>query len=75
MKLAILIFTALFVGLKLAGEITWSWIWVFAPVWIVPVVVLLLIVILAVLVGLEEAIGGKIQIIRRQISGRKRINH
>ena len=27
-----LLFT-LFLGLKLAGEITWSWIWVFAPLW------------------------------------------
>jgi hypothetical protein len=35
----------LFIGLKLAGIITWSWLWVLAPLWIglaVGVVVLLL---------------------------------
>lgn len=26
--------TVLFIGLKLTGHITWSWIWVFAPLWI-----------------------------------------
>lgn len=26
--------TFLFVILKLAGAITWSWVWVFAPLWI-----------------------------------------
>ena len=24
----------LFIGLKLAGIITWSWLWVLAPIWI-----------------------------------------
>ncbi len=26
--------TVLFVGLKLAGIITWSWLWVLSPLWI-----------------------------------------
>ena len=26
--------TILFIGLKLTGYITWSWIWVLAPIWI-----------------------------------------
>lgn len=26
----------LFLGLKLGGLITWSWIWVTAPLWIIP---------------------------------------
>ena len=26
--------TVLFVGLKLCNVITWSWIWVFSPLWI-----------------------------------------
>lgn len=26
--------TVLFVGLKLTGHITWSWVWVFSPLWI-----------------------------------------
>lgn len=24
----------LFLGLKLSGHITWSWVWVFSPLWI-----------------------------------------
>ena len=31
--LAYLLFT-LFVGLKITGQIEWSWLWVFAPLWI-----------------------------------------
>lgn len=26
--------TVLFIGLKLAGIITWSWVWVLSPMWI-----------------------------------------
>jgi len=26
--------TVLFIGLKLTGYITWSWIWVLSPIWI-----------------------------------------
>lgn len=26
--------TVLFIGLKLAGIITWSWLWVLSPLWI-----------------------------------------
>ena len=26
--------TLLFIGLKLTGYITWSWIWVLSPIWI-----------------------------------------
>ena len=26
--------TVLFVGLKLTGHITWSWLWVLSPIWI-----------------------------------------
>lgn len=24
----------LFVGLKLSGEISWSWVWIFSPIWV-----------------------------------------
>lgn len=27
--------TLLFIGLKLTGYITWSWVWVLSPMWIV----------------------------------------
>jgi hypothetical protein len=26
--------TILFIGLKLTGHITWSWLWVLSPIWI-----------------------------------------
>ena len=38
-----------FVVLKLCGVITWSWWWVFAPIWICWGVVILVIVVLAIL--------------------------
>jgi hypothetical protein len=31
---AIWMLTILFIGLKLAGHIDWSWWWVFSPLWI-----------------------------------------
>lgn len=37
--------TVLFVGLKLTGFITWSWLWVLSPLWIPTLVVLMLVVI------------------------------
>lgn len=43
--------TILFIGLKLTGYITWSWVWVLSPLWIplaVGVIFLLIIAILAV---------------------------
>lgn len=40
--------TVLFVGLKLTGQIAWSWVWVFAPLWIPAVVLFALAVIVAV---------------------------
>ena len=44
----------LFLGLKLGGWITWSWVWVFAPIWI-PLAVIILIVLVAALGALLEA--------------------
>ena len=40
--------TVLFVGLKLTGHITWSWIWVLSPLWI-GFSILLLVLLAAVL--------------------------
>ena len=34
-----------FIVLKLVGVITWSWVWVLAPLWIMPVILVLVIVI------------------------------
>ena len=49
--------TILFIGLKLTGHITWSWIWVLAPLWI-PVCISLLILSVVVILG----VLGKIDI-------------
>jgi hypothetical protein len=40
----------LFIGLKLAGFIAWSWGWVLAPLWL-PVAVVLCIALLGVIVS------------------------
>lgn len=34
-----------FIVLKLIGVITWSWLWVLAPIWIPAVILILLIVV------------------------------
>lgn len=40
--------TIVFIVLKLLGKITWSWVWVLAPVWI-PVILVFIISILFLL--------------------------
>ena len=42
--------TILFVALKLTGYITWSWIWVFSPIWIIIALVLAVIVFFDVMI-------------------------
>lgn len=37
--------TLLFIGLKLTGHITWSWVWVLSPIWIVLVLVIIFCII------------------------------
>lgn len=44
--------TVLFIGLKLTGYITWSWLWVLAPLWIgfsIIMIILVTVLIFAVL--------------------------
>ena len=48
--------TLLFIGLKLTGYITWSWIWVLAPLWIPICVALLLLSVVILIVGLTKTI-------------------
>lgn len=38
-----------FITLKLTGVITWSWLWVLAPLWI-PVALLVIVIIIAIVV-------------------------
>ncbi len=47
--------TILFVGLKLAGFIDWSWVWVLAPFWIS----ILLAVFVLLLLAISGAFGGR----------------
>jgi len=35
--------TALFIGLKLTGHITWPWIWVLSPLWISAIIAIIVI--------------------------------
>lgn len=42
--------TIVFITLKLTGFITWSWIWVLAPIWI-PLVIALVIFLIAFIIG------------------------
>ena len=46
--------TLLFIGLKLTGYITWSWIWVLAPLWIPISITLLLLSAVILLVALGK---------------------
>ena len=44
--------TILFIGLKLTGYITWSWLWVLSPLWIglgLVVVILIIFLIFAII--------------------------
>lgn len=41
--------TIVFIALKLTGYITWSWIWVLAPLWMIPVFIIL---IIALVIGI-----------------------
>lgn len=46
--------TILFIGLKLTGYITWSWVWVLSPLWIsfiVFIVIVLIIVLVLLVIG------------------------
>ena len=40
----------LFIGLRLAGFITWSWVWVLAPLWL-PICLVIIIACIVVLCG------------------------
>ena len=46
--------TLLFIGLKLTGYITWSWIWVLAPLWIPISIALILFSAVILLVALGK---------------------
>jgi hypothetical protein len=41
--------TLLFIGLKLTGNIAWSWLWVLSPIWIPMAIVLAVVVFMMIL--------------------------
>ena len=46
-----MLMTVVFITLKLVGVITWSWLWVMAPLWI-PFCIGLLLILFAMLIAL-----------------------
>jgi hypothetical protein len=46
------VLTIIFVCAKIFGAITWSWVWVFCPLWIVYGLILAALVVAGVIVGL-----------------------
>ncbi len=40
----------LFIALKLTGYITWSWLWVLAPIWITFVMIVFVIIIAGIVI-------------------------
>lgn len=60
--------TILFIGLKLTGHITWSWIWVLSPLWIGFIFIILFLSLLLGGVGILAVIFAWIE---RKRSSRK----
>ena len=44
----------LFIALKLTGYITWSWLWVLAPIWITFVIVVFILIIAGIVIALNK---------------------
>lgn len=49
----------LFLGLKLAGAINWSWWWIFAPLWGMLAIAVLILVIGAMITGIQSIIHAR----------------
>jgi hypothetical protein len=49
-----ILLTVLFVGLKLTGYITWSWLWVLSPIWINIALIILIIIIAGIVKSFFE---------------------
>ena len=48
--------TILFIGLKLTNYVTWSWVWVLAPLWAPFALALTLILLLSAFIGTDETL-------------------
>ena len=44
----------LFIALKLTGYITWSWLWVLAPIWIPFIIVVFILIIAGIVIALNK---------------------
>ena len=44
----------LFIVLKLTGVITWSWLWVLAPIWIPFIMVVFVLIIAGIVIALNK---------------------
>ena len=44
----------LFIALKLTGVITWSWLWVLAPIWIPFIMVVFVLIIAGIVIALNK---------------------
>lgn len=44
----------LFIALKLTGYITWSWLWVLAPIWIPFIIVIFIVIIAGIVIALNK---------------------
>lgn len=49
--------TILFIGLKLTGHITWSWVWVLSPLWISFALVIGIITIPLTIIGIIRVLS------------------
>lgn len=47
--------TVLFIGLKLTGYITWSWLWVLSPIWISILIVLIILLITMLVIYINKS--------------------
>ena len=55
----VVLLTVLFIGLKLTGYITWSWVWVLSPLWIGLCISLGIAIVAGIIVGLVYWSGAK----------------
>jgi energy-coupling factor transporter transmembrane protein EcfT len=60
MKLTTLL-TVLFIGLKLAGVISWSWLWVLSPTWIPLALVITFFAVVLAFPGGRKALREKVR--------------
>ena len=50
--------TLLFIGLKLTGHITWSWLWVLSPMWITLSIAFVLALLIVAIDAVRDRLDG-----------------